>query len=153
MRVRVPPSAFLSYQVSAYSQGESAVSLEFLQRKKKAIDDAIEAYEAFQVALHELPPEWAEELRDGVKSLSNGKHQELTPSRELLSPTDAVQSLLRKHPEGLVAKEIIKELSGKVQTKSSNPTKLLYSILATLKRYGKLTQTDKRYRLIEAGSR
>src|SRR2546427_401357 len=106
---------------------------EFLERKKKAIEDVIAAFAAFQSALQELPPEWAREVLDEL--VCEGAPLPVPPAapadnqsqEHLLAPTDAVRDLLSKHPEGMRPSEVVKALVGKIRTTSENQSKLLYS--------------------------
>lgn len=135
---------------------------EFLERKKKAIEDVISAYRAFQNALQELPSEWAREVLEELVGGSSGATvppvaatpplaapvPQNTPQLEdLPSPTDAVRELLRRHPEGMRPSHVVHALTGKVRTTSDRPAKLLYSVLGTLKKSGEVKKgTDGRYR-------
>lgn len=122
------------------------MSVAFLEKKKKAIEEVIQAYRSFKTALQELPPDWAQEILEDLR----GQGISLTThsAEHLPSPTEAVEGLLRKYPAGLRAKDIIVALDGKFRTTSDKPTKLLYSVLTTMRRNGKLSKTqDKKYRL------
>lgn len=127
------------------------MSIEFLERKKQVIEDVMQAYKAFQSAIRELPPEWSKDILEDIAVLSENSKTEIpeeeNPS-ESLSPSKAVISLLSKHPDGLIASEVVQYLVGHIETKSKNEEKLLYSTLAGLKRKQKIIQdSNSRYRL------
>jgi hypothetical protein len=115
----------------------------------QAIEDVTQAYQQFRSALHELPEEWQQEILKDIGKLTEsctiGAHGTKT---DLLRPANAVRELLAHHSGGLQAGEIIKALSGKIQTTSDNEYKLLYSTLAVLKKNNKIVRdNDGRYRL------
>jgi len=119
------------------------MSLEFLEKKKKAIDDVLGAYRAFQAALRELPPEWAKEILEDIGELRASPPNAVPPQEKaigLLKPTKAIYALLAKHPSGMRAGEITDVLVGHLITSSANQYKLVYSTLAVLKRTGKINQ-------------
>lgn len=129
---------------------------EFLERKRKAIDAVVSAFRDFQQALQELPPDWRKEILDELakpeslaSSVDNSVHPSLNhDDEELPSPSDAVRTLLRANPEGMRPSAVVKALLGKIRTSSANEAKLLYSILATLRRGGQVERiANGRYRL------
>jgi hypothetical protein len=125
-------------------------SLEFLERKRKAIDTVIAAYKAFRDALQELPPEWAEEVLNDLRvnesptETENDEKEEDDEDGEdgepKLPPTRAVLVLLGQAPEGLFAWQIIDELVNKIDTTSKSPNKLLYSTLGQMKTSERIIQ-------------
>jgi len=137
------------------------MSLEFLERKKKAIDDALQAYQDFKKAIQELPSDWAKEIledltnEDGslgaftARELPVGSPTEQDHRPQFSSPSEAILAFLRKkHPEGVEAREIIRGVKGNFSTASTREAKLLYSILANMRRTGKIVQSaDRRYHL------
>ncbi len=132
------------------------MSVEFLERKLQAIGNVLDTYRAFQSALRELPPEWAREFLDGLGDINlplppPDDRERKPPAQQnapLETPTLAVLNLLTMNPEGMRPAQIVKELRGRIRTTSENPSKLLYSVLAMLRRSGKVVRTaDKRHRL------
>ncbi len=132
------------------------MSLEaLLEQKKKALEDVIGSYRAFLDALRKLPTDWAREVIDDLAieealSLLSDKHEpsDQDEGAELPLPSEAVCALLAQHTEGLTSKDIIAGVTGKFRTSSTQPVKLLYSTLQTLKRTGKIEQgSDSLYRL------
>ena len=141
------------------------MSVASLERKKKALEMAIEACKTLQEALRELPREWADEVLAELKSEDEPESKtepepevfddyfgmEDSPLGEemrLLSPSRAVISLLVASKTGLSANTIVNQLVDRIETKSKAPKKMLYSVLYGLKMQGLIEQTpDKRYRI------
>jgi hypothetical protein len=64
----------------------------------------------------------------------------------LLNPTDAVLQFLKEHP-GSKGFEIADALAGKIDTKSSDPRRLLFNTVWQLKKKGKIVERKKKLHL------
>jgi hypothetical protein len=124
-------------------------------RQKKILEKIMEAEVDLIDALREAPywlDEVLDEIRDAVRapsiSRSHSRSQSISRSHStsqqdnsLPGSTEAIMNLLREHPRGLPAREIVSQLVGKIRTKSMDEKKLLYAVLVTLVRGEKLRKT------------
>lgn len=149
------------------------MGFELFQKKQEAFDEIMRAVDRITLVLPILSSDEAMALVAGIRDAVRQTHpaiifakpgfEELFMTRDpcepdplpraKLPPAKAVESVLRQHPNGLRAGQIVDLCKDLVDTSSSDPESVIYSGIAHLKRTGRAVRgDDKAYRLVSEES-
>lgn len=138
------------------------MAFELFRRKQRAFEELMQAAERIKAVVPELTAQelmaFLDGLRDEVLDAYGGDTSEndlhskpaTDAALDRYPPAKAVLMVLREHPKGLKAGEIIELARDIVQTTSDDPVAVIYSAIAHLKRTGRASQDeDKTYKLTD----
>lgn len=132
------------------------MAFELFRRKQEAYNELMLAVDRIKAVLPLLSAEETQALLAGLEEaihdagkLSARSLFTTTPETHRFPPAEAVRRVLRKFPQGLPAGEIVRLAQDMVETSSGDPTSVIYSAIAHLKRQEEVDHDigNKTYRL------